>query len=69
MLNPDKIYYYFLYFILFPIVIGISVYVTYHKYLFRYFGQNGLYVVLILYAILHMLYLEKNNYAKYGEKT
>jgi hypothetical protein len=69
MLNADKIKYYMLYFIIFPILIGISVYVTYHIHLFRYFGQNGLYVVLILYAILHMLYLKKNNYAKYGEKT
>ena len=69
MLNADKIDYYMLYFIIFPILIGISVYITYSIHFFRDFGQTGLYVVLIFYAILYILYLKKNNYAKYGEKT
>ena len=69
MLNADKINYYMLYFIIFPILIGYIVYISYSLHEFRYFGQTGLYVVLIIYAILYILYLKKNDYAKYGEKT
>ena len=69
MLNADKIKYYMLYFIIFPILIGYSVYLSYTLHNFKEFGQTGLYVVLIFYAILYILYLKKNNYAKYGEKT
>ena len=54
----DKIYFYGLHFVIFPILIGYIVYLTYSLHYFKEFRQTGLYVVLVFYAILYILYLK-----------